>query len=293
MNRRDFLTVTASAATALTALALAGRARAADSAAPAGALPAATGGKPGKQLIELRTYHFASTAKQEAFIKFMADAAVPGLNRAGVQPVGVFRALGKDNAPPKPAKGDVPAKPAADPTNLYVLLPHPSHESALTLADRLADDDAFQKAGQAVLNTPKSDPAYARYESSLLLAFDEFPQVQVPAKADGRLMQLRVYESHTEERGLAKVRMFDAGGEVAIFRKVGLTGVFFGRAIAGPNLPNLTYMLAFDDEQARDRAWNAFRDHPEWKSLSKDPAYKDSTSKITNLVLRPAAGSQV
>ena len=47
-------------------------------------------------------------------------------------------------------------------------------------------------------------------------------------------------------------------GEIAIFRKVGMTPVFFGQTVAGRNLPNLTYMIGYDDLAARERAWKAF-----------------------------------
>jgi hypothetical protein len=69
--------------------------------------------------------------------------------------------------------------------------------------------------------------------------------------------------------------------------------VFFGESLAGAKLPNLTYMVAFDDDAAMTRAWDAFRDDPEWKKLAGDQTYKDTVSNITNLVLRPAPGSQV
>ena len=52
-------------------------------------------------------------------------------------------------------------------------------------------------------------------------------------------------------------------------------------------------MLGFEDEAAMKKGWDAFRADPEWDKLKKDPAYKDTVSQITNLVLRPAAGSQV
>jgi hypothetical protein len=202
-----------------------------------------------------------------------------------VKPVGVFGMRAEDNADLKPG--------VADPDALYVLLPHESPDSALTLERRLAADQSFQDAGRAVLNAPKSDPAFTRYESSLLRGFDQCPRVEVPTTAPGRLVQLRIYESHNEERAKKKVHMFDEGGEIAIFRRVGLRPVFFGEALCGPRMPNLTYMLAFEDTAARDAAWNAFRADPQWKKLSSDEAYKDAVSNITNLVLRPAAGSQI
>ena len=144
-----------------------------------------------------------------------------------------------------------------------------------------------------VLNAPKSDPAYVRYESSLFLAFDQAPQVEVPTRSESRLMQLRIYESHNTERALKKIEMFNTGGELAVFRECGMHPVFFGQALVGTKLPNLTYMLAFDDAEAQKAGWDKFRDHPDWKRLSGDPAYADTVTDITNLVLRPTPASQI
>ena len=252
--------------------------------AAAGAGALAADPPTGKQLIELRTYHFPSADKREAFERFMAEAGVAGYARAVAGPVGVFKLLAKDNAP---------LKLAADANELYVLLPHKSAESFLTLERRLLADEAFQQAGKAVLGAGASAPAFSRYESSLMLGFDECPQVQAPTKAESRLLQLRIYESKSEERAKRKIHMFNEGGEIAIFRRLGMHPVFFGEALAGEKLPNLTYMLAFDDDPAMTKAWDAFRGDPQWKKLSGDESYKDTVSKITNLVLRPTAGSQV
>ncbi len=87
--------------------------------------------------------------------------------------------------------------------------------------------------------------------------------------------------------------MFNGGGEIAIFRKTGLMPVIFGEALIGPKLPNLTYMVGFDDEEAQEKAWQAFRSHPDWAKLKSDPQYKDTVPNITNILLRPAACSQI
>ena len=276
MDRREFLAASAAAAAL-------GLAAAPESARAQGA--GATGDRSReKQLIELRTYHFASPEKLQAFEQFMAQAAIPALNRAGVRPVGAFKLLAKDNPD---------LKLPADATDLYVLLPHDSAEAMLTLDARMAGDVAFLGAGLPILTAPKSDPAYTRYESSLFRGFDQCPRVDVPTTADTRVLQLRIYESHSRERNLKKIQMFDAGGEIAIFRRCGMPPVFFGDALVGSRLPNLTYMLGFEDEQALKKGWDTFRNDPEWKKLSADPEYKDTVSTITNVVLRPAAGSQV
>ena len=69
--------------------------------------------------------------------------------------------------------------------------------------------------------------------------------------------------------------------------------MFFGESIIGSKMPNLTYMVGFDDADSQKKAWDTFINHPKWKNISSDPYYKDTVSNITNLVLRPSASSQI
>jgi hypothetical protein len=284
MQRREFLT--AAATTAAAALAL-----------PASAQqpkpqPTAPADLATRQLPELRVYHFDSPLKQHAYEEFLAQSGIDAWNRAGIEPVGVFRLFGKDNPAPRTRDNPKP-KETPDSTDLYVLLPHKTVGSMMQLEQRLALDEPFQKAGQAILRAPKSEPAYTVYESTLMRAFESVPQVTATSKSPDRLLQLRTYQSHSNERALKKIEMFEKGGELAIFRRCGMNPVFMGQSLAGAKLPNLTYMLAFDDQAAYDKGWKAFRDDPEWTKLSKDETYKDTVSTITNLILRPATRSQV
>lgn len=229
-----------------------------------------------KQYLDLRHYEFASAEQQAAFGQFLADAAIPALNRQGISPVGVFQETEKDKL------------------GLYVLLPHSSLESVATANTLLLADKTYLEAGGAVLESPKNEPGYQRFESALLLSFDHCPKVEVPTKKATRVFQLRIYESHNTTKAKRKIEMFnEGGGEIAIFRETGLNPVFFGETIAGKLMPNLTYMVGFDDEAAQKAAWSAFRIHPEWKRISKLDYYKDTVSHITNIVLRPAACSQI
>ncbi len=269
MKRRDFLTTAASAAGA-GVLATAGGAQ--------------RSGSGGKQVLELRRYTFSATQKRQAFESFSESALIPALNRAGIRPVGVFKMTRADN-PQATFTGDTSPE-------LFVLLPHASAESVVGLESRLAGDGAYQSALAALGETPK-DPLFARYESTLLMAFDRWPRVEVPAKGADRVLQLRTYESANAERGRMKVRMFNEGGEIQVFREAGMTPVFFGQAFAGTKLPQLTYMLGFESEEALKAAWAKFGQHPAWLKLRDDPMYKDTVSNITNLVLRPAGGSQI
>jgi hypothetical protein len=268
MKRREFLTTSAGAGLTLAATGL----------THAAAATAA------KDLIELRLYTFSSLEKQKAFDEFLGQTAIPALNRAGVKPIGVFKLLKADNAP---------LKLEADPASLYILMPHKSAESVVTLIDQLRTDSSLISGAAGVLDAPKSDPPYTRFESSLLLGFDQAPRVEVPTRAPSRVLQLRIYESHNDERALMKIAMFNEGGEIAIFKRCGLNIVFFGQALVGSKLPNLTYLLSFEDDAAMKAAWDKFGQDPDWKTLREDPTYKDTVSTITNLVLRPTASSQI
>ena len=229
-----------------------------------------------KEYLELRRYEFASAEKREAFEGFLGKAFIPALNRQGIRPVGAFK-----NADDKEDFG------------LWVLIPHKTLESVITCNTKILADPVFVAAGGDIFNCPMNNPAYTRFESSLLLAFDECCKVEVPSTKEGRIFQLRIYESHNTMKAKRKIEMFNAGGEIELFRLMGLNPVFFGESIIGSKMPNLTYMVGFDDADAQKKAWDAFIKHPKWKEMSSDPYYADTVSNITNLVLRPSGSSQI
>ena len=234
----------------------------------------------GREFYELRLYHLRVGPQDRAMHDFLRDVAIPAWNRAGIAPIGVFTVLfGLDR-----------------PTT-YVLLPYKSLEMISTVAERLAADDHYQRAALAFLAAPATSPAYVRAESSLMRAFTTIPKLEVPpatAAKKPRIFELRTYESPSDAAGLKKIEMFDTG-EIAIFRRTGLTPVFFGQTLVGPRLPNLTYMLTYDDMAAREKNWAAFAADPEWKKLAATPGFTDPeiVSNISNAFLRPAAYSQI
>ncbi len=90
------------------------------------------------------------------------------------------------------------------------------------------------------------------------------------------------------------MKMFD-DGEIAIFRRTGLLPVFFGETIVGRNMPNLTYMVAFDDLAARENNWRTFANDPEWLKLRATPGLSDAeiVSNISNYLVRPTPFSDI
>jgi hypothetical protein len=231
-----------------------------------------------RQYVELRRYHLLPGTKQRAFSAFVGDVAIPAMNRAGVSRVGAFTVVYGENAP-----------------SLLLVLAHQTLDTVVSLRERLASDTAYARAGAEILDAPMSDPAFVRVESTLLRAFEAMPTLEPSAGAGAatpRIFELRTYESHSDRAALNKLKMFNAG-EVPIFRRAGLTPVFFGETLIGANMPNLTYMLTFSDMSARDAAWGKFGQDPAWKTLSADPQYRDNVSAISDIILQPTPYSQI
>jgi hypothetical protein len=179
-----------------------------------------------------------------------------------------------------------------DPAEIWLVLPHDSIDSFLAFESRLAADARYQEAGQTILSAPKADPAFLRCDSHLLLAFESFPKLVAPTdRSEQSLYELRTYESPSQERAVNKVAMFNSG-EVPIFIKAGMPPVFFGSALAGNDLPHLTYMIHHGTQDPKTH-WSAFGADPDWKQMSTDPRYKDNVSKVINRFLRPLPGSQL
>jgi hypothetical protein len=227
----------------------------------------------GQQYFEFRQYHLDVGARKNMVGDFLRNEGIPAMNRIGIGPVGVFEAIYGPNSP-----------------TLYVLMVHKSLDTVVNSASMLLADDQCSKTD--FINTPLSEPAYVRVESSLMRAFEGLPELVVPEKKP-RIFELRRYESHSIKAAKKKIEMFNKGGEIKIFLKTGLRPVFYGETLIGPRMPNLTYMLVFDDMADRDAKWKVFGSDPDWRQLSKDPEYKDTVSNITDIILHPTPYSQI
>lgn len=240
-----------------------------------GSFLAAEGGA--REYCEIRKYTLNTPEKQAVLDAYLRDAAIPALNRLGIASVGVFY---QEKPGPKP--------------QVFVMLRYPTLD-LLGKGTQLLSDAALQgaAAGAGYLGAVAEDPVYERVESWLTHAIEGMPAMAVPAKGH-TCYQLRIYESHNERAGRKKIEMFNIG-ELEIFRRCGMTPVFFGETVVGPVMPNLTYLLVFKDAAAKDAGWNAFRGDPAWAKLKATPCFSDKeiVSRITNIMLVPAAYSQI
>lgn len=261
MKRRDFLKATA------TVSALAGLA----------AIPASAG-QTGRDYYELRAYHLKDAAKASLLLNYLENAALPALNRLGIQPVGVFTEIEPKDAP-----------------TVFTLLPSQSLETLASNTLKLNADADHVKAGAEYLNATKNDPSFLRIDSWFLLSFAGMTKLELPAyskERKARIFELRTYESPSELKAQNKVDMFNAG-EIDVMHEVGLAPIFYGQALVGPNLPHLTYMTSGENLDVHKTHWDGFGAHPTWKKLIGDAKYADNVSKITKWMLKPAGFSQI
>lgn len=232
-------------------------------------------------ILELRYFRSRNTMDNQRgkLATFLGSALAPALKRAGASTVGVFA-----------------ASIAPDSPYFMMLAQHASLGAFESAWDAIMQDEALAEPWGALTSSTKLP--FERMEVHLLRGFPKFPGIEVPPApaqgAPGRVFEMRTYESNTPQSLIAKIGMFE-DGEIDIFRKTGLNPVFFGAMIAGPKLPNLTYMLWHDSLAARESNWRNFVSHPEWKKLSATPGLSDGevVSNISTVLLSPVNGSMV
>ena len=241
------------------------------------ALHRADAEQPELQYYELRIYKIDDAEKQQAADDYLRDALLPALNRQKIEKVGVFHNLNDeiDNS-------------------IYVVIPFDNLESFANCNQKLGADAQYQEAGKSYLKRNKGDEIFERIESRLLKAFADMPKMELADysknKTD-RLFELRLYESRTEEDARLKVEMFNKG-ECQLMRDIKMGPVFFGETLAGPDLPNLVYMLSAKSMEEHEAHWEAFKSSPQWEKMKKIARYKGTVSKIKNWFLKPTAYSQ-
>ena len=242
------------------------------------ALGADQHGKGTQEFYELRVYRTPDADKQKKADNYLETALVPALGRMGLDRVGVFTNI------------DEPAD-----HSIYALIPYPTLDRFAGLNPTLLADEKYQAASKEHFAVPQDDPVFTRIQSRFYKAFAGMPVIEMPKQTAGkkpRMFELRIYESHTEEKAALKVDMFNSG-EIQVMRDTDLGPVFFGEALIGDDVPNLTYMLSAADREAHKAHWKAFGEHPEWNRMKAMPKYADTVSNITNIFLKPTGYSQI
>ncbi|CAM4252195.1 NIPSNAP family protein [Zobellia roscoffensis] len=232
-----------------------------------------------REFYQLKTYTLKDVNQEKVVDTYLKDAYLPALKRIGLENVGVFKLIPKDDI---------------DALKIYVLIPFKSLDQFLTLDSMLAQDKTYISAGAGYINAKHDNAPYERISSTLMKAFSEMPTMEaskITSKRKDRVYELRSYESATEAIYQNKVDMFNIGGEVELFESLGFNAVFYAEVISGDRMPNLMYMTTFENMESRDAHWDAFRTAPKWLKLKVDPNYQNNVSKADILLLYPTAYS--
>jgi NIPSNAP len=236
---------------------------------------------PVRQYYTLSIYHFKDSVQEKALDHYFSDALLPALHRMKIVSAGVFKSIANDTASDK---------------KIYVFIPFNSPEEVQQLYEKLQEDKAYQTAGDEYDNAVFSTPPYTRIETIILYAFPMAPRMQLPALKSAkneRIYELRSYESATEKIFQNKVKMFNDGDEIGLFKRLGFNAVFYSEVVAGSRMPNLMYMTTFDNMEEREKHWKAFSDDAQWKKLSAMPKYQKNVQHADIIFLRPADYSDI
>ncbi len=229
-----------------------------------------------KQYYLLKEYVLHSAEQEARTDTFLKESYLPALKNLGVSPVGVFktRAEAKDSL-----------------WQTYVLVPLKSLSQLALVEDLIITDKQMLKKGELFLSAAYDNPPFVRIRSTVLRAFEDMPlMVASPLKGprSKRVYELRSYQSGTESLYRNKVAMFNEGGEIDLFHKLGFNAVFYGEVLVGDEQPNLMYMTTFDDMETRDKLWEKFFSSEKWEELKSDPKYQHNVSRADIMLLYPA-----
>ena len=230
-----------------------------------------------RSVYEIKVYHIKSKAQETRMDKYLQEAYIPALHRAGIASVGVFKPVETDTA----AFGKL----------IYVMSAFKSLDQMSGLTGKLLKDADYLSAGHDYLDAAYNEQAYERMETMVLRAFADMPAMKAPELTNSkseRIYELRSYEGATEKLYAKKVSMFNEGKEIGIFSRLGMGAVFYAEVLVGSHQPNLMYMTSFKDKATRDKLWEEFKVDAYWKKISGMDEYQHTVSHADIFFLHPA-----
>ena len=157
----------------------------------------------------------------------------------------------------------------------------PSAAEAMSWYTRLHEQEGYTAAVEKWESGPNSP--YEETTSMLLEAADyspEIPAANEPPKQP-RVFELRTYHSPTW-RQLGALHQRFAEREIPIFHRNGIHPLLYTTTVFGNHLPNLTYLIPFENLAARERAWNAFGADGDWIRVRKESV--EQNGEITPVI---------
>lgn len=233
------------------------------------------------EYYEIRCYQLSSNAQVDMMDAYLKKAFIPAVHRVGIKHVGVFKEVGIDTAADK---------------KMFVLMPSVTVAGLPSMAYDAYQDPMNQKKGKDFWMASHDQAPYDRLDITILQSFEYMSKMHVPSfKTDDseQIFELRSYEGATERLYRQKVKMFNQGGEMDLFKDLDFNSIFYGEVLVGSQMPNLMYMTSFKDMADRDQHWDAFRVAPAWMDLKDQEEYKNTVSKIHIYLLHPTKYSDL
>jgi hypothetical protein len=227
-----------------------------------------------REYYQLKVYHYKTQEQESRIEQYLQQAYVPAVHRAGIKYVGVFKPVTQQDSDRK----------------IYVFTPFSSLNKLVGIEQTLQDDAKYVADGKDYIDADYKNAPYNRIESIILQAFPGMPSTTVPnltAPKAERVYELRSYESPTEKYNVNKVRMFNVGDEIGLFKRLNFNAVFYSEVISGTHMPNLMYMTTFNSKADRDKHWDAFGSDAQWKTLTAEDEYKNNVSHADITFLHP------
>lgn len=239
-------------------------------------LAAQEGGGAAPAIYEMFTMRLEFGAQMGRLSSWFEKRAFPLFQKYKVGPIGLF---------------NVQVGPVIP--SLVGFMPFSNLTEMGALRERLYADPDWRAA---VAELESGDPVYYRRDSVLLRATPFSPPLAAtaPGGPANKIYELRIYESPTV-RQLTYLHNRFAGGEIEIFHKSGIHPVLYADTMVGPNMPNMAYLIPFENLAARDAAWAAFGSNPDWQKIREDSIKQggEIVRNITNMFLSPVAFSML
>ena len=205
-----------------------------------------------RRVFVLEQYFLKNGTQPGRINDYVSKAALPALSKVHAGPKMVLESLLAPHMP-----------------QVAMILGFQSIEELMSVRSKLLTDKDLSKALEEWENHPEQP--YEHFSTALLEATDYCPEVapEPTPREKPRIFELRTYHSPTWRQLKALHERF-AGPEIKIFHRVGVRPILYTSTMVGPNMPNLTYVIPFDDLAAREKAWNAFGADPEWVKVRKE-----------------------
>jgi hypothetical protein len=226
--------------------------------------------------IEIITFRLHMGGQSARLMDWLGKRVVPLVQKHQTGPIGVF------------AVEVGPHVPAA-----VEILSYPSLAEMEATWNRIYGDPEWP----AILRDLEAQgPGFFRADAVLARATPFSPPLKAtPASEPAhKIYELRFYEASTH-RQLDLMHERFAQGEIEVFHQCGIDPIFYADTALGPNIPNMAYLIPFESEAHREKAWAAFRAHPGWKKIADEYLRRagELARNISSTLLAPASFSKL